>query len=299
MSGLFHGLSAFPLTPADEKGRVDTDAFCALLERIDAAGADSIGILGSTGSYVYLSRAERRRAIDAAVRLVNGRRPVIAGIGALRTDEVQALARDAQEAGADGLLLAPVSYQVLTRDEVFGLFEAVAQATTLPVCIYNNPSTTRFAFSEDLIGQLSVLENVAAVKMPLPVNDRFAEEITRLRSLTGENFAIGYSGDWGCADALLAGADSWYSVVGGLLPVPALALTRAAQKGDAAEAARINSFLQPLWGLFREFGSYRVMYAAAKLLSIPAGQPPLPVRPVPDAALPRIQAALDVLDTEI
>ena len=86
----------------------------------------------------------------------------------------------------------------------------------------------------------------------------FRGEIERLRTITPDGFAVGYSGDWGAADALLAGCDAWYSVVVGLMPAPALALTRAAQAGDSAEAARINDAFQPLWELFRAFGSFRV-----------------------------------------
>ena len=70
MATRFKGLSAFPITPADEAGQVDTQAFSALIERLDAAEVDSIGILGSTGIYMYLSRAERRRAIEAAATAV-------------------------------------------------------------------------------------------------------------------------------------------------------------------------------------------------------------------------------------
>ena len=64
---LFHGLSAFPITPADASGIVDTGALATLLGRIEAAGADSIGLLGSTGAYAFLSRQERRRAVEAAM----------------------------------------------------------------------------------------------------------------------------------------------------------------------------------------------------------------------------------------
>lgn len=299
MTGLFHGLSAFPLTPADEKGRVDTEGLCGLLERIDEAEADSIGLLGSTGSYVYLSREQRKRAIESAVNFIRGRRPVIAGIGALLTDEVVSLARDADEAGCDGLLVAPVSYQPLTQNEVFGLFRTIASSTSLPVCIYNNPATTRFIFTDDLIARLADIGNIVAVKMPLPADNNIGAEIGRLRNLTGTGFTIGYSGDWGCADALLAGADSWFSVIGGLLPVPAMAMTRAARAGDAVETARINSFFQPLWSLFREFGSYRVVYALANLMSLTSAHPPLPVLPLPRDHLPRLQAALDIIEAEI
>lgn len=288
---LFHGLSAFPLTPTDDEGRVQTDALCVLLERLVASGADSIGLLGSTGGYAFLSREERRRTVEAAVKCVNGKIPIIVGVGALRTDEAQRLAKDAEAAGANGLLLAPMSYTPLLNEEVFQHFSAVAAATSLPLCIYNNPGTTKFTFSEDLILRLAALPNIAAVKMPLPADGNFAGELKRLRANT-ENFAIGYSGDWGAADAMLAGCDCWYSVVAGLLPEPALKLTRAAQSKDADQAWRIDAAFQPLWALFREFGSFRVMYAIADILDLCRTAPPLPILPPPPEARPRIEAAL-------
>ncbi|KAJ33166.1 dihydrodipicolinate synthase, partial [Agrobacterium tumefaciens] len=128
MARRFKGLSAFPITPADEAGRVDVEAFSALIERLDVAAVDSVGILGSTGIYMYLTREERRRAIEAAAAILKGRRILMAGVGALRTDEAVALARDAEAAGADALLLAPVSYTPLTQEEAYHHFAAVAGA---------------------------------------------------------------------------------------------------------------------------------------------------------------------------
>uniref|UniRef100_UPI00262E1174 dihydrodipicolinate synthase family protein n=1 Tax=uncultured Paracoccus sp. TaxID=189685 RepID=UPI00262E1174 len=248
--------------------------------------------LGSTGGYPYLTPVERKRTLRAAVECVAGRTPVIVGVGALRTDVAEDLARDAKRAGADGLLLAPMSYQPLTEDEVFRHVEAVAAAGDLPLCIYNNPRTTNFTFTRDLIGRLAVLPNVAAVKMPLPEDGDYIGELDRLRAVTPEGFAIGYSGDWGAKDALLAGGDCWYSVVAGLLPGPALTLARAAQAGDGAAAEPIDEAFRLLWDLFREFGSFRVMFALAELLGYGRIEPPRPVLPIPDTARDRLPAAL-------
>ncbi|AVH45016.1 dihydrodipicolinate synthase family protein [Agrobacterium tumefaciens] len=289
---LFEGLSAFPITPADPLGRVDTAALARILVRIKEAGVDSIGLLGSTGAYAFLSRDERRRAVETAVETVGGKIPIIVGVGALRTADAEALARDAQAAGADGLLLAPVSYFPLSDNEVYEHFAAVAGAGKLPLAIYNNPGTTRFTFSLDLISRLSNVSNVVAAKMPLPSNDAYAGELKAIRATTPSEFRVGYSGDWGGASSLLAGGDAWYSVVAGLLPAQALALTRAAQAGDAQGAKQIDSAFEPLWTLFKEFGSFRVMYVIADLLSLCKIDPPLPILPLRDEARRRVAAAL-------
>ncbi|WP_417607807.1 dihydrodipicolinate synthase family protein [Primorskyibacter flagellatus] len=289
---LFTGLSAFPLTPTDDEGQLKPELLQRFLERIVAAGADSIGLLGSTGGYAYLTPEERKRTLRAAVDCVAGRTPLIVGVGALTTDVAENLARDARQAGADGLLLAPMSYQPLTDDEVFRHFEAVAAAGELPLCIYNNPGTTKFTFSPDLIARLAELPNVAAVKMPLPADSDYAGEMRRLRAMTRDGFAVGYSGDWGAKDALLAGGDCWYSVVAGLLPEPALALTRAAQAGNTGEVERIDHAFAPLWALFREFGSFRVMFTIAEILGLGPITPPRPILPLEPASRERVEVAL-------
>ncbi|MUT31350.1 MULTISPECIES: dihydrodipicolinate synthase family protein [Mesorhizobium] len=293
---LFRGLSAFPLTPTDAEGHVDTEALARFLERIQHAGADSIGLLGSTGGYAYLTRGERKRAVQAAVECIGGKTPLVVGVGALRTDEAQALARDAKSAGADGLLLAPMSYVPLNEDEVFQHFVAVAEAGELPLCIYNNPSNTRFTFSDALIARLSEVSNIVAVKMPLAANEDYKGELARLRSMTPDTFTIGYSGDWGAADALLAGCDTWYSVAAGLLAVPALALTRAAQSGDAVESTRLNRAFEPLWTLFKHYGSFRVMFVIAEYLGLAHFPPPRPILPLPEDAGDDIRQALEKLE---
>lgn len=199
----FRGLSAFPLTPADERGRVDTETLARLVKRLCEAGVDSIGLLGSTGIYAYLSREERRRAVEAASECGRGRVPLVVGVGTLRTDHAMDLARDAEAAGADALLMAPVSYTPLTQDEAYEHYHAVTGASGLPLCIYNNPGTTHFTFGIDLLARLSRLPTIRAVKMPLPPGGDFAGELASLRGRT--QLAVGYSGDWGTADAMLAG----------------------------------------------------------------------------------------------
>jgi 4-hydroxy-tetrahydrodipicolinate synthase len=120
---MFTGLSAFPHSPLRDDV-LDESAYGVLVDRLVAAGVESITALGSTGAYMYLDREERRRVATAAIRHA-GPVPVVVGIGALRTSQVRRLADDAQEAGASAVLLAPVTYQALGDDEVVGLFEDV------------------------------------------------------------------------------------------------------------------------------------------------------------------------------
>ena len=289
-------LSAFPITPADANGRVDAAAMRGLLRPLVAAEVHSIGLLGSTGSYPFLTREERRRTVEVAVDEVAGRVPLLVGVGALRTDDAVRIAQDAKAAGADLGLLAAVSYTPLTDDEVFEHFATVARESDLPLCIYDNPGTTHFRFSPALVGRLSRVPGVVAVKSPAPEPQAIAEHLRSLRDVVPEGFSLGYSGDWNSVEALIAGGDAWYSVVAGLFPKIGMDIVKAVQAGETAEARRLNARLEPLWQLFKEFSSLRVIYALVDLLNICRAVPPRPILPLTGVAQRKVADTLRMLD---
>lgn len=291
----YMGLSAFPITPIHPDGTVDLVALRRLLKPLVSAGVDSIGLLGSTGSYPYLTRTERRRALNAALDEVAGRVPILVGVGALRTDEAVRLAQDAQAAGAAAGLLAPVSYTPLTDDEVFAHFRAVAEGSGLPLCIYDNPGTTHFTVSPALTGRLARIEGVVAVKNPAPPAEEIAAHLAERRGVVPPGFSVGYSVDWHAAEAMLAGGDAWYSVAAGVWPGPCMAIARAAMSGDAVEAKRLDGAMQPLWTLFKAHSSLRVVYAAADVLGLCRAEPPRPILPLPPEIRARIAEVVGVL----
>ncbi|MGP9808494.1 dihydrodipicolinate synthase family protein [Halomonas sp. AOP12-C2-37] len=273
---MFTGLSAFPLTPMNEKGIKERELIC-LVEHLANAGVDSIGVLGSTGSYVYLSQEERARVAQLSVESAASV-PVVVGIGALRTRDVLANAENAQKAGASGVLLAPVSYQKLTDNEVFDLYETVCRSLSVPLCVYDNPGTTHFEFSDELHGRIAQLSQVHSIKIP-PVADEVEvarARVERLRKLIPDGVTIGISGDAVAGVGLRAGCDAWYSVFGGLFPQQALAITGAAQKGDMQLIQTLSEALELLWALYRDYGgSLRVAATIAEITG-KASQPCLP-----------------------
>lgn len=266
---MFSGLSAFPLTPVNATG-IDEKSFLSLLARLTTAKVDSLGVLGSTGSYAYFTREQRKRVATLAVQHADGI-PVMVSIGATSTDEVLRLAEDAQHAGVSALLLPAVSYQKLTEEEVFGFYAEVARNVSLPICVYDNPGTTHTEFSNDLYARIAALPNIASIKIPGVPADMHsaAQRVSALRAQLPAEISIGVSGDASAGNGLMAGCDVWYSVSGGLFPNTALALTRAAQAGDFAAVVEQSQRLEPLWTLFRQHGgSIRVIAAAAALLGL-------------------------------
>ncbi|WP_445153388.1 dihydrodipicolinate synthase family protein [Arthrobacter sp. Hor0625] len=294
---MFTGLSAFPLTPLADDA-LDEAAFAGLIQRLAAAGVDSITALGSTGSYAYLSTAERARAARLAVEHAAGT-PVFIGIGALRTSHVLANAEQAEEAGASGLLLAPMTYQPLTDDDVVELFRTVSAYSSLPVIVYDNPGTTRFTFTPELYGRIAALPGVASVKIPgVPADaDQARARVGEIRAAIPAHVTIGVSGDAMAAAGLAAGCDAWYSVIGGTLPEVALRIVAAVRDGRAADALAESERLAPLWRLYTEFGgSLRVVAAVAEQLGlVQQSSLPLPIRGLDAQQRARVAAVIEEL----
>lgn len=293
------GVSAFPITPTDSSGCVDTMVLRKLVARLSQTQVDSIGLLGSTGVYMYLTREERRRAVEVVLDEIQGRTPVVVGVGALRTDEAVKLAQDAKAAGASAGLLAPVSYTPSATTRCFEHFTTVARDAGLPICIYDNPSTTHFRFSTELLGRLAQSPGIVAIKSLAGPGEETTNSLTTLRRLVPSGFSLGYSVDQNVAEVLLAGADTWYSVLGGLFPTTCLKIVRAASQGNAAEVRRLAAALEPVWDLFRQFSSLRVVYALADLLDICRCEPPRPILPASDTARRRIAEAFDRLPAKL
>ncbi|HIZ97594.1 MAG TPA: dihydrodipicolinate synthase family protein [Candidatus Janibacter merdipullorum] len=290
---MHQGFSAFPLTPVTDDG-VDEEAFAGIVDRLVTAGVDSLGVLGSTGSYAYLDRDERARVIEVAVAH-SGDVPVVVGVGAPGTRQVLRHVEDATRWGADAVLLPPVTYQPITDDEVYGLYADVTAASELPVVVYDNPGTTHVTFGDELHARIAALPGIASIKIP-PVDPDLAAarlRVERLRALLPDDVSVGISGDAVGAVGLLAGCDTWYSSLGGTIPGPLLAITRAAQRDDAEGALAASAALDPLWRAVGHHGSYRTAAVIAEHLGL-AEAPclPRPLRPLPEADREAIIAAL-------
>lgn len=278
----FHprGLSGFVLTPivGDE---VDTQALDGLVRRAACAGVDSLGVLGSTGSYAYLDRRERAIVLETTVAAA-GSTPVIAGVGALRTRHMIDYAKDAQAAGAAAVLVPVMTYQPLSDDEALSMYQALAEAVDLPIVVYDNPGTTHFAFSDELYVRIAEIPTVFSIKIPptrLPSDAAAARaSIDALRARLPERVSLGISGDAVGALGLLSGCSVWYSTLGATVVEPLLHIARLAQSGDRL-ALELSARLQPLWDQFAAHGSMRVTATIASLKGLtPEYSTPSPVQ---------------------
>lgn len=290
-------LVAYLPTPRTAAGELAPDALGRLVERAVAAGASGVAVLGSVGSFAYLEPATRRTVVATAVESAAGRVPVLAGVGALATRDVLTLARDAQDAGADALLLPTTAYLPLTDDEVLGLVRDVTEAADRPVWIYHNPVTTRYDFGVEALLRAAALPGVGGVKDRAP--DAAAVRARAAAVLAGapDGLEVGYSGDVLGAHGLLAGARSWHSALAGVLPGPYAAVAHRAARRDEAGTLALLAHLAPLVDLVLRSGGPRAVHAVGQLLGLPVGDVPAPLRmPAPEVRTELEAALRTVLD---
>lgn len=282
---MFTGLSAFPITPFKNE-HIDYMAFDSLMENLVRAQVNSICAMGSTGLYPYLTRDQLVSVTDAAVSRAEGI-PIMVGIGALRTYDVLKNAEAAQKAGASAVLLAPVSYQPLNEEEVYGLYEAVSRELSVPMCVYENPRVTQFTFSDALYEKVGQLPNIGAIKIPgKPFgSDEGATRLATLRAIVPAHVAIGVSGDSFGGAGMAQGCDLWLSVLGGVFPKTVQRIIALAQSDNTDAANVLSESLNDMWELFaRNGGGLRVVAAAAAVLGYgERSNLPAPFLPISDA----------------
>lgn len=263
---MFTGLSAFPITPFTDD-QIDHSAYANLINRLADVQIDSICALGSTGLYPYLNTKEKEQAIQIAVEHAD-HIPVLAGIGSLRLRDVLANAEQAEKLGVKGLLLAPLSYQRLTQEEVYELYRRVAEQVSVPICVYDNPPATHFTFTDELHTEIAKLDMIKSIKFPgMPFEKNGEQRIQQLKAILPSDVTIGVSGDVFAPSGIQSGCDIWYSVLAGLFPRTAQHIFYRAQQCSSKQATELSKKFDPLWDLFSEnLGGMRVMASAAEIL---------------------------------
>ena len=206
------------------------------------AGVDGIILGGTLGEASTLEDAEKRTLVRETVRIVQGRVPVVINIAEQSTRAAVAAAHKAKEDGANGLmLLPPMRYKADDRETVT-YFKAVAQATDLPIMIYNNPVDYKIEVTLDMFEELVECETIQAIKE----STRDISNITRLKSRFGNRFSVFSGVDTLALESLLMGADGWVAGLVCAFPRETVAIYRLVQSGRYEEARAIYRWFLPL-----------------------------------------------------
>ncbi|HEX6021359.1 MAG TPA: dihydrodipicolinate synthase family protein [Solirubrobacter sp.] len=163
---MFRGSYTVTITPfTEDRSAVDVTALERFLDWQLECGVPGVIVLGTTGEFLTVSDAERELIVGTAVEHIGGRIPVLVGTMNAHTPTAVRYSRQAEELGADGLMIAPPYYYTPTEDEIFRYYAAISEAVTVPIMLYNNPVTTNVDMSAQLVARLTkAFENVRYIK---------------------------------------------------------------------------------------------------------------------------------------
>lgn len=227
---------------------VDLDATQKVQDALVRDGVHGLIIMGTVGENNSLEPEEKRSVLKAAVDAVNKRVPILAGVSEFDTKRACAFARDAERIGADGLMVLPAMVYVPTEAELVAHFRAVAEATSLPIMLYNNPPAYRVSVSIEAMRQLAERPNIVCLKESAPDTRRF----TDLYNAIGDRFMLFAGLDDVALEGLILGAKGWVSGLTNAFPKESLALYDAVKRNDLGTALTIYRWFMPLLHLDAE-----------------------------------------------
>lgn len=282
----FAGLSVALVTPF-RNGEIDLSALRQQVEFQIDAGTKCLCPVGTTGESPTLSHAEHERVISEVVQVSAGRIKVMAGTGSNSTSEAQRLTRWAAAEGADAALVVAPYYNKPTQTGFYEHYKALAEESSIPICIYNIPGRTSKNIEPETIARLGEFEQITMVKEATGSLDQ-ASEILNTTELTL------LSGDDSLTLPLLSiGGEGVISVVGNIVPTDMIQLVDAYRSGDARVATKMHHRLFPLCRDLLGIATNPIpIKTAMQLLHRDSGEMRLPMTPLEDAALAALRKTL-------
>jgi 4-hydroxy-tetrahydrodipicolinate synthase len=279
-------------TPFGKDGCIDTAAFEKLCYRQIQEGATALVVCGTTGEAPTLSPAEHTTLIQIAAGVARGQVPVIAGAGSNCTSHAIELTKDAEMAGADGILSVVPYYNKPTQRGMQAHFDAIASVTGLPIILYDVPSRTACSLGDETIARLA--ENRKFIGLKDASGD--LTRPLRLRKLVGPNFRL-LTGDDATAPAFLAqGGNGCISVTSNVAPGLCRQLFMACRQGEPATAQRWAAAIADLTAvLFRESNPSSLKYAMS-LLGLMSPTVRLPLVELTDTTKAAVAAVMTKLN---
>lgn len=280
------------VTPFDATGEIDWNATENLINYLIANGTDGLVVSGTTGESPTLSEQEKLDLFRFAVKVVDGRVPVIAGTGSYNTRDSIILTKQAENAGVDGIMLVTPYYNKPSQEGMYQHFKAIAQSTSLPIVLYNIPGRSVVNLSVETVIRLSAIRNIVAIKEASGNLDAMAEIIEK----TPEDFSL-YSGDDGLTLPTLAiGGTGVISVAAHIIGNEMQAMIHKFQSGNLAGAAKDHRKLLPIMKVLFATPNPTSVKAALNSNGIPVGGVRLPMIPLNDGELAVLHSVLNTLE---
>ncbi len=293
----FEGCFTVMVTPFVEGGDgIDVPALRRFVDWQISEGVPGLIPLGSTGEFLSIAEEERSQVVETVVGQAAGRVPVLIGTADEWTDKAVRFSREAEQLGADGVMVVPPYYSSPTEDELFEHYRRIAEAISIPVMVYNNPNTANVDLSPRFLARLAQVDNIRYVK-------ESSGDISRVREidrLSGGRMTV-FAGYHAC-DSIRLGAKGWVSVCGNIVPRLSADIYNLAVRSETMDEAReLYHRLTPLLDAISGDLYVSATKAAMRLIGMSVGDPRPPRRPLPEAdvdALRQVLSNLDVLEEQ-
>ncbi len=275
---IFKGCGTAIATPFNEKG-VNLQEFSKLVEDQIQNGVDSIIVCGTTGESSTMTEQEKLQTIECAVKVANGRIPIIAGTGSNNTKAVMEMNQKVKELGVDGVLIVTPYYNKTTGEGLIRHYTEIAKNTDLPIILYNVPSRTGVNIKPEIALALSKIENIVAIKEA----SGDLSQIAKTANLCRENLAIYSGNDDQIVPILSIGGIGVISVLSNVRPKYTHDMCYEFLEGDKNKAAKMQIDAIPLINaLFSEVNPIPVK-EALNICGYNYGEPRLPLIPMSKA----------------
>lgn len=240
-SGVFPAIT----TQMHKDGSINLETTAHHVEVLIASGVSGIVFLGSLGENQPMQGAEKRSVIEAMIKVVNGRVPVLSGVAETSTAEALRYVRDVEKLGVDGVMLMPAMLYKAAPDETMTFFRTVAKGTGLPIMIYNNPISYANDVTPEMFAKLADQKNFVALKE----SSGDPRRITELHNAIGGRYAIFTGVDDLVMESSIAGIDGWVAGSGIAFPAENQYLWELLRAGKWDEARKLYRWFQPLMKL--------------------------------------------------
>jgi len=283
----FRGSYTVMVTPFDAQGALDEDGLRGFVEWQIREGSHGLIPLGSTGEFLSMTRDERARTASAVISQAAGRVPVLVGTAAEWTDEAVDLSREAEQLGADGVMVVPPYYSSPTDDEIFLHYRRIAEAISIPVMVYNNPNTSNVDLSAALVARLADIDNVSYIKE----SSGSIPRINDIQRRCGDKMTVfaGYH-PW---ESYCVGASGYVSVFANIAPaLSARLFSLTVDQGDREAGRALYNRVLPLLDALAGDLYVSATKAAMTHIGRPVGQPRAPRLPLPDDRHPALLQVL-------
>ncbi len=269
MPKTFSGSYTVTITPFTEGGKaIDYPAWKRYLDWQLASGVPGIIILGTTGEFLTISDAEREEFVDATVKYIAGRIPVLVGTMNAYTPKAVEYSKQAERLGADGLMIVPPYYYTPTDDEIFNYYKAICEAVSLPIMLYNNPFTSNVDMSAKLVGRLTKsFEQVRYIK-------EASQRIERIHAIIVES--DGLMNVWAGQQVLESykmGAVGYVNPYGNYIPRASVKFVEWAEQGRWDDVWAVQSIIHKFDRIITEGHPLYGHQCYSKALAAAAGYP--------------------------